>query len=151
MSTPGPSDPAALLRSTQLIVGVLACGVVVFAGIAAVVSPVGDPPPPVALGLDGTALAAVVVTLSTLAASFTVPARIVEGARSAEPPQRLQAFRTGRVVGAALCEGPALLWCVALLLSGNRWYLAPVTLLVALMLLHLPTREGFEAATGPID
>lgn len=143
-----PSDPAAALRSTQIVVGALAAGVLVFAGIAAVLGPLGDPPPPVALGLDGIALAAVVVTLGAVAASFTVPPRLVEGARGSPPEQSSQVFRTSRVLGAALCEGPALFWCVALLLSGNRWYLAPVALLVALLLLHLPTNDGFEAATG---
>lgn len=82
-----------------------------------------------------------------MAAAFALPPRLVEEARDRSVPQRLQTFRTSRIVGAALCEGPALLWCVAVLLSGNRWYLAPIALLIALLLLQFPTQDAFADAT----
>jgi hypothetical protein len=148
MSSADPADASAVLRSTQIIVGALASGVTLFAAVAAAVGPLGDPPTPVALGLDAIALAALVVTLTTVPVAFFLPARLVEEARDRPIPQRLQAFRTSRILGAALTEGPALLWCVAMLLSGNRWFLAPIALLIALLLLHLPSAEGFENATG---
>jgi hypothetical protein len=148
LSSDDPVDASAVLRSTQVIVAALASGVTLFAAVAAVLGPLGDPPAPVALGLDGIALAAAVVTLTTLPVAFFLPTRLVEEARDRPVPQRLQAFRTSRILGAALCEGPALFWCVAMLLAGNRWFLAPIALLVALLLLHLPSGEGFENATG---
>ncbi len=148
MPNPGSPDPAAQLRSTQTVIAALALGVLVFAGVAAYRGPVTAALPPLVLGLDGFTLSAIVVSITTVPLSFFLPARMVEAERGADAARRVLVFRTSRVVAGALCEGAALLWCVSVLLSGNLWHLAPVALIVAAMLLHLPTRESFQDATG---
>jgi len=141
-------DPAADLRMTQTIVVALVLGVAIFAGVAAFVGPITTAFPPVALGLDVLALAAIGVTITSVPLSFFFAARMAASARAAPAAQRAQVFRASRVVGAALCEGPALFWCVAMLLVGNRWYLVPIALIATLMVFHFPTREAFQDATG---
>lgn len=146
MPTPGSLDPSAQLRSTQIVIAALALGVLLFAGIAAYLAPIGTPIE--IRGKDLLAIVAVVVTLQVLPLSFLVRAKLVKSAQEHEPGRRMAAFRASRIVAAALCEAGALLWCVALLFSGNLLYLAPVAVVVAVMFLHVPTRESFEDATG---
>ncbi|MBK8178806.1 MAG: hypothetical protein IPK67_07915 [Planctomycetes bacterium] len=149
MSKPSlTNDPSLALRGTQVIVLALAGGVVLFATVAAVVGPMSHPMEPVAFGLDPIALLAVFLSFTAVAASFFVPGRVVEAAREGTPDARANAFRSSRIIGAAMLEGPALLWSVALLLSGHRLYFIPVAILVALIGLQVPTREAFESATG---
>ncbi len=146
MPTPGSLDPSAQLRSTQIVIAALALGVVIFAGVAAYVGPIGTPIE--VGGKDLLAIVAVVVTLQALPLSFVVRAKLVKAAQEHEPARRIAAFRASRIVAAALCEAGGLLWCVALLFSGNILYLGAVAVVVAVMFLHVPTRESFEEATG---
>lgn len=142
------TDPAAELRKTQTIVVALVLGVAIFAGVAAFAGPISTAFPPVALGLDVLALAAIGVTLTSVPLSFFFAARMGASARTAPAGRRGQVYCASRIVGAALCEGPALFWCVAMLLGGNRWYLVPIALIAALMAFHVPTRESYQDATG---
>lgn len=142
------SDPAAQLRVTQMIGAALLMGVVIFAAIAAVISPMGQALEAVAYGLDPIALVAVLLTISVIPLSFFIPARMIDSARGASPAQRGRVFRTSKILAAALCEAPALLWCVGLLLSGNRWFLVPIAMIATLMALQIATRGAFESATG---
>ncbi|MBL8863305.1 MAG: hypothetical protein JNK02_15015 [Planctomycetes bacterium] len=144
----GEPDDAQVLRSTQLLLAALAMGVLIFGGIALFVAPVQTPLAPVAFGLDPLALAAVLVTLTTAPLAFVLPPRLIEAARERDPAGRAQAFRASRVLAGALCEGPALLWGIALLLSGNAWFLAPLGSLALLILCLVPTRDAYESATG---
>lgn len=141
-------DAASVHRQIRVIVHALCLGVAIFAGIAAYVGPLGTPPPAAAFGLDMIGLLAVVMTFSTAPLAFFLPGRILESARGGDFTKRAGALRTSRILGAALLEGPALLWCVGLLLTGQVLYLVPVAVLVFLMTLQAPTREGFERATG---
>lgn len=140
--------PEAQLRSTQVAIIALTLGVAIFAPVAAVLAPQGKPFPPVLFGLDALALAAIGLTITMSFAAFFVPGRMVDSTRELDADRRVHAFCASRVVAAALCEGPALLWCVALLLSGTWWYLAPITLLVGLLVLQIPTRDSFTEGTG---
>lgn len=146
-STP-PADFAAELRSTQVVVVALVLGVAAFAAVALLVGPVASPLPEIVLGLDPIALTAILVSVTTVPLSFFLSARIVAAAQGLAPAQRVRAFRSARIVGAALCESAALLWCVALLVSGAFWFLAPIGVLAAVMGLHIPTAEAFGDATG---
>jgi hypothetical protein len=148
MSNSTANESAALLRSTQIIVVALILGVVTFAVVAAVIGPFGQAFPPIALGLDAIELTAIAVSISMAAASFVVPPKILESARERSDLSRAEAFRTSRLIASAMCEGPALLWCVALLLSGKWWYLGPIALLIGLLVLHIPSRDAYETATG---
>lgn len=147
MHTPTPT-PEAQLRSTQVAIIALTLGVAIFAPVAGFLAPQGEPFPPVLWGLDALALTAITLTVTMSFAAFFVPGRMVDTMRGLSPDRRVHAFCASRVVAAALCEGPALLWCVALLLSGTWWYLAPITLLVGLLVLQIPTHDSFEAGTG---
>jgi hypothetical protein len=142
------ADPAAHVRDAQIASAALAGGVVLLALIAAALGPLGAPLEPIAGGLDAVALAAAALTLLGGAASFVLP-KLAFPLTAADPePKRLAAFRAQRLLAAALCEGPALLWCVALLLGGNRWYLLAIGALLALMAYHFPTREALHDDTG---
>lgn len=143
-----PDDSAAQLRSCQIIAVAMGVGVALFAAIAAFLGPLGQPMAALAYGLDPIALAAIFVSASSLPLLFLLPPRIVEGAKSGDPQRRIEAFRLSKILAAALCEGPAMLWCVALLLTGNTWFLVPIVLLLALMGTQIATRDSFEAATG---
>ncbi len=148
MPNPPLQLAASHLRSVQILVAALALGIVIFAGIAFQVAPIGDPMPPVVMGLDVLALAALAATITMVPMAFFLPGHFVGAASEADEDQRIAVFRTSRVTGAALVEGPALLWCVGLLLSGTTWYLAPIALLVGLLVIKIPTRDAFENATG---
>jgi hypothetical protein len=148
MSNSTAAEPVASLRSTQILVVALILGVVTFAAVAAFMGPVGQPFPPVVSGLDAIESAAIAVSIGMAAASFVIPAKILEVARERSDHPRAEAFRTSRLIAGAMCEGPALLWCVALLLTGKWWYLAPIALLIGLLVLHIPSRDAYEAATG---
>lgn len=140
-------DAAAQLRSTQVVVVSLAVGVAIFAAIAAAVGPIDAPMPRVG-GFDALLVTALVVTITTVPLAFFLPARLVEAARGLDPARRIGAFRASRIVAAAMCEAAALLWCVALLVSGTLLYLAPIAVIVAVTFLQVPTREALESATG---
>jgi hypothetical protein len=148
MPQPTTFDPAVQLRLTQTIVVALAAGVVVFAVVAAFLGPISEPFPPIVMGLDPIALAAIACTVSVVFVLFIVPQRRVDSVRDGEPDQRVHMFRASRLVAAALCEGPALFWGVALLLSGTWWYLVPIGMLTGLLVMQVPTRDSFERATG---
>ncbi|MCY2960902.1 MAG: hypothetical protein NTY35_12125 [Planctomycetota bacterium] len=146
MPTPGQLDPSAQLRSTQIVIAALALGVLIFAGVAVYVAPVGAPIE--VRGKDVLAIVAVCVTLQALPLSFLVRAKLVKAALEHEPAPRIAAFRASRIAAAAMCEAAGLLWCVALLFSGSALYLGGAVVVVAVMFLHVPTRESFEEATG---
>ncbi len=145
---PDAAEPESQLRSLQMTVVALILGVVVFAAIAATLGPLGTPFEPLAAGLDPIAIVATLLTISCAAMSFVVPGRLVGAISSDDPARKLAAYRNGKIVAVALLEGPALLWCVALLLGGNRWFLAPIAVLLVLMAAHFPTREAVREATG---
>jgi len=142
-----PPSPESAFRANRRILWAFAGGVVLFAAVASVVDVRVDLEP-VFLGLDVLALAAIVVTAQSLAMSFIVPPRMVEAAKNGDAEKRVAIYGASRLVAGALCEGPALLWCVALLLGGEHWYLVPIALLVVAIVQHAPTREGFHEATG---
>ena len=141
-------DPSVALRSTQILVVALTLGVALFAVVAAVMGPIGRPLPPVVLGLDAIELVAIALSIGMVATAFLLPPRLVESMRPHGQEKRVQMFRVSRVLAAAMCEGPAILWCVALLLAGKWWYLAPIALLIGILVLQIPSRDSFEAATG---
>jgi predicted small integral membrane protein len=144
------SDPSAeqILQQARTVHVALIAGIVVFAGVAAFVGPIAPGLKSIAYGLDPVALAALLVLGATIPASMFLPPRIVDAARQRELSARRAAFSSSRIVPAAMLEGAALLWCVAILLSGNLWFLLPVAGLVSLMAVGIPTREGYESATG---
>jgi hypothetical protein len=148
MPAPFPSDPAAQLRSMQVVHGALMAGVAVFVGVAVAAGPVGAPLPAVVAGLDPVALAATVASVTCAALSFVLPGRLLDAVPARDVERRVGAYRTGRLLAAALCEAPALLWGVDVLLSGNRWHLGGLAGLLVLMALHAPTRASFRDATG---
>jgi len=141
-------DAGRALRQMQMIAVALILGLIVFAAIAAFAGPIGTPLEPIVAGLDPLAMTAALVTISCAAMSFFVPPRLVGAIASDTPEHKVAAFRSGRIVALALCEGPAVLWAVATLLSGNRWFLAPIAVLVALMVFHFPTSSALHDATG---
>ncbi len=148
MSEPTSLDSAAQLRNIQIVLVALALGVALFAGVAAFVGPVASEFRPEFHGKDVLAIVAVCVSLQAIPLSFLIPAKWVKGARDRDPETRRRNFRGGRIVAGAVCEAAALLWCVALLLTGNLWYLPPIAVLVALIVWHIPSRDSFEEATG---
>ena len=119
-----------------------------FATVVSVIEPVGLDFEPVFLGLDVLGIVALVVTVQALVLSYFLRPRMVAAAKDGDRTKRVAIYGASRIVAGALCEGPALLGCVAMLLSGNRWYLAPIALLVVPIVQHAPTRDGFEDATG---
>lgn len=146
---PTPLAPSDTLRSTRLVLIALAAGVVLFALVAAYVGGwliAFDTPR--FNGHDVLAIVAVCMTIQAIPLSFFLPAKLVAAARDRDTAARIHAFRTSRIVAAAFVEGAALLWCVALLFTGNLLYVIPIAVLVALLVWHVPSRESFEAATG---
>jgi len=143
-----PSGPEAAFRANRWILWALAGGVVLFASVVSVIEPIGVDFEPVLLGLDVLGIVALVVTVQALVLSYFLPPRMVAAAKDGDTTKRVAIYGTSRIVAGALCEGPALLGCVAMLLSGNRWYLAPIALLVVAIVQHAPTRDSFEEATG---
>ncbi len=148
MSTMSSPDPAGQLRSMQIVVAALALGVLTFGAVAYFVGPVSTPMPPVAMGFDVLALVAIASTLTMVPMAFVIPGHFIEASRDQETGRRIAVFRSSRIMAAALIEGPALLWCVALLLTGTWWFLAPIAMLVGLLAMQIPTRGSFEDATG---
>lgn len=145
----GTDGTAAQLGTTRTILYALAGGVVLFAAVALYVGPVGNlKPMPIVMGLDPLVITAIVMTIGGVGMSYVLPGRIVDVAREASPAQRVSTFRASRIVAGALCEGPALFWGVLTLLTGERWCVAPMFVLAALIAMHAPTRESFESATG---
>lgn len=148
MNTASELEPAGQLRALQIIVVALAWGVCMFAAVAYFVGPVSEPLPTIALGFDVLALVAIASTITMVPMAFLIPGHFIEASRRHATEKRIAVFRSSRILAAALIEGPALLWCVALLLTGTWWYLAPIVMLVGLLAMQIPTRGSFEDATG---
>jgi hypothetical protein len=99
------------------------------------------------LGPDPVALGFGVLSLLCVSLSFALPARLVANVPREEPERRLSTWLTGRILAAALCEGPALLWGVLLLLRGDAWLAAPLAALIVVFTLHTPTAGALRNAT----
>lgn len=161
-----PATPEQQLRILPILVAAMMAGMVVFAGIAAAVGPVGGAPPtgsptPQAMRAE-TLLAILGVLLAACLAAFFVIGRTAQGqARRAwesraddeDGRARLVAvLLTSTIVRAGLVEGPGLFACVIVLLTGNLLPLAVAALAVGVMASLLPVRARLarleEAATG---
>ena len=120
-------------RMMQFIIGgALAMGVVVFAVVVAVLnmnpsqSPTppaatpGTPPPPGYMGINpGSELLFMLAggMVLTLVPASLVLRKAVSGGSSASDTEGIERRSTGFLLGAAMCEGPALFGAVVMLLS----------------------------------
>ncbi len=104
-----------------------------------------DPPPRIVLIPIATAL-----TLF-----FSVPAAALSGtltmkamAQATDIQERLRSYIFFKIMAAALCEGPALVWSVLVMLTGNHLYLIGTGFGLLLLAALFPTPDGLETKLG---
>lgn len=88
------------------------------------------------------------LTAIELILSFWLPNRMMASKESAHAAERLAAYRQGKTTAAALCQGPALMWGVLILLSGNIWYALPMAICITALMTRFPTMMELEALFG---
>ena len=138
--------------STRIILGAMAMGVLAFAAVAAYLRATmklaGDPSVPTLL-----AYVLVGIALSEVPAYLLLRKVFIERARQ-QREESMEALRKGlaplplatfTILAAALIEGPGLFGAVILILGAPWAVIAAPILSVALILLHMPTRERLEA------
>ncbi len=156
MNTPGtPRDTKPTIAQAQIIVLALIMGIVLFAVVAYVVSPLDGPSEgidaaepaipmfPLILAVQGTMAIAAAFFLRGVLAQRVKPRReeargeVREGVMPAE-------LLTATIVSAALVESLGLLGCVGYLLDAQMAYLAAPVVAVALMAFWLPSKSSVE-------
>jgi hypothetical protein len=141
------ADVDKAVSGISVILAAFSVGVAGFAGVAAVIGPVGDMDGDTAgmlryaaLGLTG------MVLLQNIA---LMPTMLTKVRNAKTDGQRLAAYRARAIVLAGSAEGAALLAAVVTLLCGFSWHAVPAYGLFAIMIALLwPTRARFQEALG---
>ena len=148
---------APYLRTQQIIVAALCVGVLLFAGIALAIGPLGGERPDHDGGDLILAVGGVIIAVAGLVASQVVPHLMRSGTpavpdnetlRSDLNPQSnryLGQLLTERVVSGATLEGPAFVAIVLYLFTGVVWLLAVPAVLLILLALLIPTMDRLES------
>lgn len=130
-----PSDPlVAQVRTMQIIVGAMAMGCVMF---AIVVLTILQPQP--VNGQPMIAYIAAAFGLAGLVAGTVVP-RVMAGSQ----PATAGGYQTSLIIGLALYEGAAFFNLVAYMLEGQMYSLAVAVVLIAAIVMSLPTVGGVQ-------
>lgn len=141
------------LRILQIIVYGITLSLVVYVGIALFLVRQGTVGPMTTPTILPWVLAA--VAISTLAAAGTVVKTIMARVRTVETAsERLTAYRSAVIVGAAMRESVGVIGLFATLITHNLLWVGVLSALAALAILtNLPTRSALRAAvqeTPPI-
>ena len=139
------------LKTLRRIHLALTAGLVIFTAVVLVAGPVGEPNPELGLILLGVAVGLAMVEVAAfqllprtlLAALREHPEEARRRLRAGEIPHQLAALA---IVRAALAEGPGLLGCVGLLVTGYLPLLVMPLLSIVAILLFLPDQERLERA-----
>jgi hypothetical protein len=157
-------DPAAIVRTAQIIAIAMPVGVTIFLAVTLVLrrgkgtfaaEPWDVSPPKNLISLLGLTMAAVVVILS-----FAIPQTMTAGQRriaakakksgSVSPHESFSfamMYMTGMIIGMALLEGGAFFNGICFLLEGHAPNLIVAAVLVLLILARFPTLNGIETWT----
>jgi hypothetical protein len=135
------------IAGISVILAAFSVGVAGFAGVAALLGPVGDLDGDTAGMLRYAALGLTVMVL--IQNTVLLQTMLVKVRNAKSEPQRLSALRGRAIVLAGSAEGAALLAAVVTLLCGFSWHAVPAYGLFAVMVaLVWPTRDRFQELLG---
>lgn len=151
MANSQPAGPD--LRSAQILYSALMIGLMMFALVAAFVGPVavdtaaeGRQPLEGILMWVAAGLSILVAAPSAAAASLLFGSE--ERRARMQRADRVRRWVGAKIFGAALAEGPGLLWCLLTLMSGSRIYLLGAAFSILILALSFPRSHEFEAITS---
>lgn len=142
----------AAVRTTRILYVALMGGLAAFAAVVVVIPPAEGPP----VDGSGPSLGFLRIIAGVLSASMTIPAILFSGRavrRSAggpglRPAERSQRYVAGKVLVAGLIEGPALIWGIIALLSGDLLHLGGLAFGIFGLWVVFPREDEFRDATG---
>jgi len=140
------------VRTARILYAALMAGLATFAVVVLIVPAVEDP----AVDGSGPSIGFLKVIAALLSATMAVPAMLFSGRavrRSAgapglRPAERTQRYLAGKLLVAALIEGPGLIWGIIALLSGEHLPLAGIAFSIFALAVVFPRPDEFRDATG---
>ena len=138
-------SPANLVRTTQIIIGALLTGVILFGAVA--MTGQSEPKQSI-LTIAGAGLAGMQILMWIVIPGMTVRSQLnsMKGLSEADLMLRLgQAYQTQKIIGAALLEGAGLFNCVAYMIDRQTLTLGVVGTLIVLLASMFPTLGQYES------
>ncbi|MDR3622493.1 MAG: hypothetical protein P4L85_24290 [Paludisphaera borealis] len=160
-----PESVQKVTRTSQIIVGAMTMGVIVFLALVFFIGEIAKPPggDQELLGVPIMTLMGTVMGAVCLAASFFVPKLVVDGglrglAKSgaspttkpgskqvdpaAEAAQLMPLFQTQLIIGSALAEGPAFFASLAFMMEHHYLALGVAGVMLAALIARFPTADS---------
>ena len=145
--SPQQVGPESVGRISQIIVGALIAGVVMFACVAFFVAK-GEPAKSPMLALIGAGMAVMAVVVRFIVPTIIVnggKARLKESSATEVMTQLAGLYQTKMIIGMAVLEGAAFVSLISYISERQFWSYGVVAFLVGVMAISFPSQGQFES------